>query len=151
MFIASPFFGKTVMQLIMIREKVSLWFNKFRNISIFNSNKVGVKYGQFPLFRFDLTLRFSNCLFHKSQPFFFLMTMKNKIVLVLFSITTLPPKPERYIIFMWQTDYMIVWCLTPFSIVFQLYRPVHLSMPSWSSCNQYSTQHSFQATKCFPT
>ena len=28
---------------------------------------------------------------------------------------------------------------------------VHLSMFSWSSFNQYSTQYSFQATGCFPT
>ena len=30
-------------------------------------------------------------------------------------------------------------------------RPVHLSMLSWSSFNQYSTQYSVQATGCFPT
>ena len=30
-------------------------------------------------------------------------------------------------------------------------RPVHLSMLSWSSFNQYSAQYSFQATGCLPT
>ena len=30
-------------------------------------------------------------------------------------------------------------------------RPVHLSMLSWSSFNQYSAQYSSQATGCFPT
>ena len=29
--------------------------------------------------------------------------------------------------------------------------PVHLSMLSWSSFNQYSAQYSFQAIGCFPT
>ena len=38
----------------------------------------------------------------------------------------------------------------PFSIVFQQW-PVHLSLFSWSSFKQYSTQYSFQATGCFPT
>ena len=30
-------------------------------------------------------------------------------------------------------------------------RPVHISMLSWSSLNQYSAQYYFQATSCFPT
>ena len=30
-------------------------------------------------------------------------------------------------------------------------RPLHLSMLSWNSFNQYSAQYSFQATSCFPT
>ena len=30
-------------------------------------------------------------------------------------------------------------------------RPVHLSILSWCSFNQYSAQYSFQATGCFPT
>ena len=37
------------------------------------------------------------------------------------------------------------------SISIILWQPVHLSMPSWSSFNQYSAQYSFQATGCFPT
>ena len=31
------------------------------------------------------------------------------------------------------------------------WQPVHLSMLSWSSFNQFSAQYSFQATGCFPT
>ena len=37
------------------------------------------------------------------------------------------------------------------SISLILQQPVHLSMLSWSSFNQYSAQYSFQATGCFPT
>ena len=36
------------------------------------------------------------------------------------------------------------------SITIVLGWPVHLSMLSWSSFNQYSAQYSFQATGCFP-
>ena len=39
-----------------------------------------------------------------------------------------------------------------FNIILIISRyPVHLSMLSWGSFDQYSTQYSFQATGCFPT
>ena len=37
------------------------------------------------------------------------------------------------------------------SILFILWQPVHLSILSWSSFNQYSAQYSIQATGCLPT
>ena len=37
------------------------------------------------------------------------------------------------------------------SISIILWRPVHLSMLSWSSFNQYLSQYSLQTTGCFPT
>ena len=54
-----------------------------------------------------------------------------------------------------KTEKGLIDCMV-FNVVFNSIsvisrRPVHLSMLSWSSYNQYSAQYSFQTTGCFPT
>ena len=43
------------------------------------------------------------------------------------------------------------WVNAVFKSSSVILQPVHLSMLSWSSFNQYSPQDSFQTTGCFPT